>query len=1040
MNLKKSSEIIGIKSDRNRPAGPEKRVRFVSLTSPQAIDDYEVIDSILKDEGFSTDFFEYKIKNTQVEKRLIDSRSRNGPRERVELERKVDVNANYKHLRQFAWQVIKDTNNVLLIQISQLKGTCCTLPLIFPAILKAKHNILVTGQSSQTRTLLTAKPDLQFKTIPEPIKQDKVALSYLLERAGRQKSLQSIARTLQDFTGLPAGIKRKMTSLGKGEVIKIMDEEAVNILLIHDLLSRYLPMLKEFEKEMVSRNTPVSALANQFSDLMQGIKTSRLIEVFREYLIDPDTDNEGLNSRSNSELFSHLYRKAQLVDQKRVKTGGYSLSRENMFEIMRSIITLSRSQLDPLLWEQCSWFFKVGELSTVESENIRVVTDIASSVYHKLKLYYAASNQSYIETHLIYNIHRYITGRKVLVGKAKVSQMEMDIIRSVVIPIIYQPAPQNKDQKSVRLLLGLDTEIDTLINPIHTVGKIYGFLMGRRLREGVQTFLRPGLKELISRFGKNFFNVFHEMVVLENSLPISRNLFAQWLEQKDYFKNIFELGYIRNELETAYDHELTPKALMERAVSVFNPTYSASDFSEDYNSAKKALLNFIRTIKEETSVIGAILLSCFESGQYNLKSQAFREKARNSSLYRTLKDTVNQSCVEIRYNLRDLAVNNKVILKVPLEYESILLIENIFPISVENQQLQLHLIAVPVKTPDELDGISVRFSRNIQAALSGNSDRNIRELVRANRILRLYRNYIVDFTKFLSVIVLDRQINATLLKIRQQKDQTPAHIKYFFDRKDKAIIGNIQKVSIGKFIQLDNRRKTDETYYNLTVAQALQAVIFFKSASYKLRECRDTIESILGILHSFSQKMKEDYDSLTYQKQVEKFYQLLNTPVDEMNDGVLNLISILAKKIKKTVYNGKLKNSVIVSLYEQWNKLYPTKEKKIDFFSAFIKPKHPAKENKLLTEMIKSRDILQNIKRRKCLIFFPERHREDQLRFVVEIGSFLQERQFAGTMFVAISGLNTHHIEELSKVFYPGNFFLTEKVNPIKPETDKETK
>ncbi|MBU3917232.1 hypothetical protein KKA14_16990 [bacterium] len=1015
---------------------PDKTIRFISLLNVHMIEDMDAIRHLLNERGFSFDYSEFKIVNTTIQKRLISKDKKDGPRERVEVEEKVEVNANFKYLRQIAWKVLKDVDNVLLIQMNQLKGIPCGFPLVFPSIHENNHRVMVCGITDNMRLQLISKPDLKFRKVPEPIEGNASCKEQILNRADREKGMQAIARELQDFSGLPKDIKKKINELAAGGKVPLTDAEAVNMILLSDLYTRYLPMFQTFQTDISSRGSAVSALASQFAEMTKGIKVKEMISMFREYLMDEDTDDEGLFSQNNAQLFNYLYKKAQHIDEKRVKIGDRPLTRAGMYGIMRSIITFARSKIDPDLWSKCLFFYKHNDPETSEFENQQTLDTLTREIYSQLLLHRSASSQSLLEIYLIHNIHRYMKGRRALIGKATLSDIEHGVIKSVVVPQLYQPNPSVKQPETIRLFLDMNIKPEKLITPIHTVGRVYGFLLGRRLREGVQEFLKPGLRDLLSRFGNNFFSIFYEMVVMENNLPISRNQFAKWLKHKGYFKTPEDMGHIPNSIEKVYDPLLTPKVLSELGQSVFPNAYSQNTFEKDHQAAKESYAAFLNTLRKnatnEEYNVEKIILSFIDQGNHNCRSQLFRDHIKKSFLNKALSTVVAQCCVDIKAKIKEMSVGNKIILKIPFEFEPLLYLENLVSLKIGDEKVQAHLISVPVKKSDELDGLSKKFSENLSIYFKRLSDPGILGLVSAMSILKEFQRVSMDFVKHTSLIVLDRQVNLTLSKMRQNSKQTPNHIKFHYNNYEKLIIGNEKKINLGKLIQYDSSKKTKDTYYNMPMGEILQAIASHKSAHHKLREYRETIYHVQTMLESFSSSMKEDYESITYSKQIQKLSQLLSTPIDELSENVLNIISILAGKIGNTVRQGINKKGVLYSLYSQWNKQYSSNANKIDFYLPFIREGESRYDQRLYLEIAKTREVLLNISRRKCLLFFPEKQRDNQLKSIAEIGSFIVEREYDLNMYIEINYLSKEDIEELSKVFFPKNFFQIDKISPLR--------
>jgi hypothetical protein len=346
----------------------------------------------------------------------------------------------------------------------------------------------------------------------------------------------------------------------------------------------------------------------------------------------------------------------------------------------------------------------------------------------------------------------------------------------------------------------------------------------------------------------------------------------------------------------------------------------------------------------------------------------------------------------------------------------------------------VHLIAVPVNSESALESVSAIFSRNLRVLLKKASSPLHKELMRALRIIRIYQAVYLDYLKHLLLSVLDRQINLTMLKLKQQEHLTANHICYHFEHFEKLFIGNIKNLNLSNLIpyQAGNRSKT--TVNTLSIAQILQASVLFRSAAHKLRDYKSTVNQVSSMLEQLP-GFHEDDESLTLSKQIKKFKQLISTPIEDLNENVLKLTTILSQKIDNTVTQGRGKKGVIADLYTRWKTHNPSAIGKIDFYRPFLRQDENNLEQKLFLEIAKVREILQSIKRGKCLIFIPGTQQDNQFNLLLDIGRFIVEREFDGLMFVEISELNKEQIEQLAKVFYPGNFFRLDHLKPIKKQS-----
>jgi hypothetical protein len=1014
---------------------PELKIRFVSLLDSRMIKDMDEIRSLLKKKKFTSDYYEYKVTNTTFIRRLINTNSKNGLAERVMVEEKININTNLKAIRQLNWRILKDPENVLLVQLNQVKGESCCLPLIFSNIYQNDRDILVSGITKAMQVQLISKLDLNFQKIPKEILDNPITKGQILQRSRRKKGMQATARILQDFLGLPKLISAKIINIAAGSHIQLSDAEAINIILLSDLVTRYSGVLRTFQNDVSARNGSVSLFTAQFVELTQNISTKNLINRLGDYLVDEEEGFNGTISQNNSQLFSFIYKRLQHLDDKRIKIGDFHLTKSGLFNILKSMIIIARSQFDPGLWRQCLYFYKPDDDETSPHSNEIAVNRLAEGIRKQIEIHYEASSQSLMEVHLIHNIHNNTNCKRLLIGQMTLSIVELGIIKSKIAPILYKVDKNAKGWDTVRLFMDINYKSHQLIGSAHFAARAYGFLIGRRLRENVRKFLKPGLKSLLDRFNKNFFDVFYQIVISEPGLPVSRNQFADWLKYKQYFKDVTHLGYIKNTLEYSFDPLFTDPILSEKALSPFPATYSKQEFEKDYLKSRKKFLGFIEKLNHsyETTNDNSILkifLDLIEKGHYFFNAVYFRKQIKTTKLFKILVEVINQACKGLTFKLEKQSYHNKVVIKIPFNFDPLLSFCSIFEIKHENIILTIHLIAVPVNSYEELNGLSKIVSKNLNLLFKHESNKKIQKLLYAFNIIREYKIASVDFFRYLSVIVVDRQLAYTVNKITQNTNQTPNYIKNHIPDKDKLIIGNIRDVNIGGLIQNTKIAKKEITEFeNLSSGQIIQGIIYYKSANQGIRELKDLINQIQTLLDTIAVN-KHDDDYNTFTKQIQKFKQLISTPIEDFSENIINLLSILSRRIQKTITRGEYNNGVLTSLRSDWAINYPDEDKKYYFYKNFISKESNQKSN-LLLEIEKTRDILSDVTGKSCWIFLPDNQKEHQLQHLMEIGTFFKEKNYKMAFYINIKSLSEDRIKTLSTVFLPSNFFHLDGLKPI---------
>ncbi|MCP4750295.1 MAG: hypothetical protein GY866_05350 [Proteobacteria bacterium] len=1021
---------------------PDLGICFVSLFDKRQIDGIDVITDLLQKQKFSIDHFEYKVIKKSEIRRPINPKLKDGPKERVIVEDKINVNANLRTVRQLEWRVLKDPENVLLVQISRAKGESFCLPLIFPNILRKEHQILVTGLTNQTKLQLISKPDLSFSSIPKPIEGDPDFKEHLIQRAGRAKGMQATARELLDFPGLPNEVTHKITQIATGKKEALSDAEAINIILLSDLYTRYLPVLQTFQEEVLEKKGSVAQLSRQFADLTDKIGTRVLVTKLAGFL-----GEEGVKSKNNLQVFSHLYRKLQQMKDGKLFVKGQLLDVKSLFAMLRSMICVTRSQFDPGLWSQCLFFPNPGDSQEQERQNIATINLLGIKAQKQILIKHAASSRSLLEIFIINNVHNYVFGKKIRVASQNLSEQEANIVKSAIAPQLHlKPVKEESQSEGLELFGDANHGSEKLINPVSCVASSYGFLMGALLNENLQKLLRQDTKSLIKRFGKDFFDIFYEQAVVEAGLPISRNQLAHWIGAKQITTRIEELGYFTSDLEKAFDPALAPEVLVGNGQSVFPITYTSEEFAKDYVEKRDAFLGFLgklkklRSARQEEFNPAGIFVDFMEQGKYGFLSPLFRRHTKGTFLFNELNDIVVAACKDIASELTRKSINNKAILKIPLEYESILYLGNTFDVPVGKGTIRVRLQTIPVRSVDEHSGVSHSFAKSFSAQLQQAETQERQGLIQAIRIMGEIRKFSTDYYKYLNMTVLDRQIHKSLRE--QQKNlRGPDKIKYGFEDSQKMIVGNIRKINLAKLVRFDRnpKKSQDEAVDNQTFGQMLEAILYCKSVEHDLEVRTETIGNIRKLLGKFSKSLKEGQEWKSYSKMIAKFDRLVSLPVEVIDEKTIRSLSEISVKMNKLVSRREYKDNAVAILHAEWKRKNPSRKKDVYFYLPFLDTEFGSKSN-LLQEIRKAGELFRKLKQKKCLMFFPEAVKKIHLKQMAEIVSFIRQEAFDLDVYVETGTLDEEKTGLLSKTFNPDLFFRLDKLNPVKMDSPKNPK
>ena len=1020
--------------DPAQKSGPELMVRFVSLIDKRQIDGIDVIEDILSNRKFTIDHFEYKVAKKTESRRPINPRYPDGPSEKVVLEERINVNANLKTIRQLEWRVAKDPENVLLLNIARCKGEALCLPLIFPNIFKQEHQILVSGLNDPSRLQLLTKPDLTFKSIPQIVLDNPKFQEQLIQRANRVKGMQSTARELLDFPGLPEVMVKKILQLATGKKETLTNAQSVNLMILSDLVTRYLPVFETFQNDVMVKAGSVAQLSKQFAELTDGVSTQALISKLGAYL-----DEEEDLPENNGQVFSHLYKRLQQMKNGKLFVKGVLLDLKSLFNTLRSMIFFNRSQIDPELWEKCLFFLKPYDAPDLIRKNMAAVYMIALASQKKILLSHAASNRSLMEIFAVHNVQEFVIGKKAYISEGNLSDQESAIIRSAVFRRLrLKRVKDNKRKKRVDLFADTRFGLSKLYNPLHCVGSSFGYLLDGLLKKSLEQFFQEGVRSLQNRFGKNLFDIFYEQAVFDKGLPISRNAFSKWLEAKTPLSKIDKLGYINSDLETAFDPAITPQVLVGSGQSIFEPDYSEQSFAKEYLKNRIQYFGFldkltkISNAQKDPHNPAHIFIEYLEQGEHDIMSRHFRNFVKETFLYKEFSRIVSEACADIQMKLDVIAEKNKIILKLPLKYESMLFLGNTFEVSSESGPKKIRLQVVPLKSFNEKMGVLFEFAANFDALMQQAETPERKALIQAVRILGEYQKTGQAFFKFLTLATLDRQMHLEIEALGEKRGD-PGLLKYGMSDARKLVIGSMRTINLGSVLQYDQamKRNTKDPVDIQSFAQMLESIMYWKSVKKDMTKRMDTVSTVIKMLGRFSKTLKEGSEWKRFNKMSIRFYQLISQPIDRYGDGIIGALLDLSGKMSRMVSKREYKDNAIAILFAEWKRKYPGTMKNVYFYAPFVDDDSGSGSN-ILQELKNAARLSQMLRSKKALIFLLESTKQAQHRQMGEVIRFLKQERYNLDFYVETSTLDEDKISELSKSMLPKLFFEAGKLEPQK--------
>lgn len=1007
---------------------------FVSLIDKRQIEGIDVITDILNKKNFAVDHFEYKVTKKTETRRPINPKFKNGPSERVVLEERINVNANLRTIRQLEWRVVKDPENVLLINLTRTKGEAFCLPLVFPNIFAQEHQILVTGLTDPVRLQLITKPDLEFKSIPKTVEENHEFEEQLLLRASRSKGMQATARELLDFPGLPETMVKKIAQIATGKKETLTSAQSINLIILSDLVTRYLPVLQTFQNDVLAKAGTVTQLSKQFAELTEGIPTQKLITELGEYL-----GEDGVLSENNNQVFSHLYQRLQQMKDGKLFVKGALLDVKTLFGILRSMICLNRSQKDPEVWEKCLFFLKPFDAPAHIRKNMAAVYMMALASQKKILLNHAASSRSLLDIFAVFNVQEFILDRKVFISGENLSKQEYGIIRSSVLSRLGMKRVKARNRKHKPDLFG-DTSHgpSKLHNSLHCVASSYGYLLDSVLKKHLERFLKEDNQTLLNRFGKNLFDIFYEQAVFDKGIPISRNSFGKWLEAKTSISRIKELGFFNNDIETAFDPSLTPQVLAGNGQSLFELDYTVESFAKDYLQTRIQYFGFLDKLSKVSQSQkdplnpAKIFVEYLEQGDFCLQPQPFRAFVKQTFLYEEFSRIVTEACHGFQDKLNKIAVKNKIILKLPLKYESILFLGNTFDVELNTEPRKIRLQVIPLKSTIEKMGVIHEFAVKFDELMQQAETPQRKGLIQAIRILGEYQKIAREFFKYLTLATLDRQMNLELKSLLETSGE-PNQLKYGLSDAKKLVIGSIRNINLSGILQYDQEKKRNmkDPVDNQSFAQILESILYWKSVKKDLANRSETALNVIKMLGRFSKTLKEGPEWKSYYKMALRFHQLISQPIGNYSDNVIQALTDLSGKMSTMVSKREYKDNAIAILFSEWKRKYPKMIKNVYFYAPFVGDDSGTGSN-VLQKLKNSAHLARMLRLKTSVIFLLEATKQVQLRQMREITQFLKQEGYKLDFYVETSTLDDDKINELSKKMLPKLFFQVGNLKPQK--------
>ncbi|MDT8448184.1 MAG: hypothetical protein RRB13_14925 [bacterium] len=1015
-------------SEARAAATKEWWIRFVSATERRLVTGLDLITKVLESQGFNVDHAEFKVVNKKELKRPINPKFKDGPKEKVVIEERININTSYKHVRQLHWRVTKDPENVLLVQVERLKGEPMALPLIFESLFEEEREILVTGVSHSVWSQLTARPDPSFKSIPKQIQDDTVALDEIMARTQRKKGMQTTARDLLDLHGLKPEVMQTINEVAFAKGGTLDTAQAVNLILLSDLYSRYSLLLWSFWEDVMHKRQPPGPLAKQFSVMTHGVPTEKMVQKFAPYL-DPEK-----KYKTNEMVFGGLYQALQGMEDKSFKADPKLFNAQTLYSLIRGVVIVARSQLDPPLWEKCKPIYNPDDERSKAEDAVHLLVELAAKVKNESIKAAASSSQSLQDLYDSGNADRYL--KEFPLAFAQMSPAEKSLSEKVLARRFGFRGPQEGEGALV-LFQKDQPPLPELIHPLPTLGSVYGYTLFRLLCEAAEEFFEPGFEDLKARFGAEFFEISYYSCVTRKDLPLGRSQWAQWLSARKWVEDWTGLGYKENPKEEPMDPWLTQEALMGEGNSVVPEDFGPVEFSQAFDEARQKYLGFFGKLKKHNFAGGEdlnpakVLLNLFEQGIYDINSLEFRKALRETYLGEEIEEVIENSTQEMREEMQQAAKGDKLVLFLPDNLAGFFYMAHRFNLRSPKGKVKIHLLLSNQAKGGQLKGINKKFAENLGLYLKSSNEPYRQGLIQAIQMLGEYQKASQDLLRFLGLYFFDRFLHAYHEHKAKRSSTSPAHIKYWVPDNRKMVIGHTKNLNLNKLLNFTNQKpgRDGEMIHSQSLAQFLQGIYYHESCTKRLTQLNQKTQKLGSLFERFSPKMKETNEYRSFKRLLDRYLEICQLPVLSWTGRVLSEMEELSLAMKRQMEDSKGMDAPVDRLFKEWSSRYPDDEGIVKPFRVFSHER--VKTDNFLVELTNARDLLAEVKVKKVFIFVTDAGKKAQVDQIHEVLEFLREHAANPEFYLEASSLSTEAQQALAREINPSNFFNAEKIEPV---------
>lgn len=355
--------VSGAKTGAAAPAEPQRVINLVSNAPANKVVGIAGFLKVFNSPQVRAEITPFRHVIQRKTRRSLGGKFGKGLSEEVTENIEVNPNEDLFGLRRWLGGIRQDPANVMLVNVGKLSLEPLAAPLVFSEMIRSGRPILVTGCDASMQDQLLSPIDLTFAAVPPAVQHNPALKLSLASRVHRRKGFISSIRSVLELESVPKALADKIAAINSGaDPSGLTEAEVVNLCLLGDLVSRYMPAIVQFREALRNSSLQVPQLVSMFEILTADLTLAQTVEAFQAFFPE-EVRADPSRLKSRGQVFGEIYRFLQ--SREGSGKGGRMERMDDFFRKLTTLVAQHRAKVDPMLWRHCHF---LGDPDPVEQE------------------------------------------------------------------------------------------------------------------------------------------------------------------------------------------------------------------------------------------------------------------------------------------------------------------------------------------------------------------------------------------------------------------------------------------------------------------------------------------------------------------------------------------------------------------------------------------------------------------------------------------------------------------------------------------------